>query len=281
MQDDWDSQRKAAGLISDQYGQDEGEKKAVQKRTFTRWINVFLKRCDPPLDVQDLFIDIQDGRILMALLEELSGCKLLYRFRSSSHRIFRLNNISKALAFLDDRHVKLLGIDATGIADGVPSVVLSLIWNVILHFQVKEVTRGLQRHLSSSLSSLSLSSYPSTGDLSLLPKNNDSYSCNTLPRKCKNTARESKYHSKAIMTLLQWVHRCTSKYGVDVHDFGKSWRSGLAFLAMIKSIKPDVVDLRVSLSKEPEENIRQAFMIAHHSLGVPPLLEPEGKRFLN
>lgn len=32
---------------------------------------------DPPIEVRDLFTDIQDGRILMALLEELSGCKLV------------------------------------------------------------------------------------------------------------------------------------------------------------------------------------------------------------
>lgn len=32
---------------------------------------------DPPVAVHDLFTDIQDGRILMALLEELSGCKLV------------------------------------------------------------------------------------------------------------------------------------------------------------------------------------------------------------
>lgn len=32
---------------------------------------------DPPVTVNDLFADIQDGRILMTLLEELSGCKLV------------------------------------------------------------------------------------------------------------------------------------------------------------------------------------------------------------
>lgn len=81
------------------------ERKAVQKRTFTRWMNLFLQRVrhisiqfytnvkllfflvikamfcyfqrDPPVEVHDLFIDFQDGRVLMALLEELSGCKLV------------------------------------------------------------------------------------------------------------------------------------------------------------------------------------------------------------
>ncbi|XP_044232204.1 uncharacterized protein clmnb [Thunnus albacares] len=267
----WDSQ----GVRDQHVQQSQDERKAVQKRTFTRWMNMFLQRCEPPVEAHDLFTDIQDGRILMSLLEELSGCKLLYRFRSSSHRNFRLNNISKVLAFLDDRHVKLLGIDASGIADGIPSVVFNLIWNIILHFQVKEVTGGLQRHLSSSLTSLSMSSYPSFSDLSPQPNDIGSYSSNTLPRKGGNAAREPKYHGKVIKTLLQWVQRCTSQFGVEVHDFGKSWRSGLAFLAMIKSINPALVDLRESLSREPRENIHQAFMIAHHSLDIPPLLEPE------
>ncbi|XP_032398732.1 uncharacterized protein clmnb isoform X2 [Etheostoma spectabile] len=211
----------------------------------------------------------------MALLEELSGCKLLHRFRSSPHRIFQLNNISKALAFLDDRHVKLLGIDASAIADGIPCVVLNLVWNMILHFQVKEVTGSLQKHLSSSLSSLSMSSYPSSSNLSPQPNDIGSYSCNTMPSKGRKAAREPKYHGKAIKTLLQWVQRCTSKFGVEMHDFGKSWRSGLAFLAMIKSINPALVDMKESLPREPREKIQLAFMIAHHSLDIPPLLEPE------
>lgn len=73
------------------------------------------------------------------------------------------------------------------------------------------------------------------------------------------------------------MHLSIPRFGVEVHDFGKSWRSGLAFLAMIKSINPALVDLRESLSREPRENIQQAFMIAHHSLNIPPLLEPDGK----
>ncbi|XP_004083858.2 spectrin beta chain, erythrocytic isoform X1 [Oryzias latipes] len=270
MPDSWDSQGKAAEGIRGPIGPQKDERKATQKRTFTRWINIFLQRHEASLEVGDLFDDIQDGKVLMVLLEELTGCKLFYRFRTPSHRIFKLNNISKALAFLDDRHVKLLGIDASSVADGVPSVVLSLIWNIILHFQVKKVTGRLQRRLSSSLSSLS-----SENDLQPSPDDGGCYSCNSLPRKSRKPEREPKYHGKTIRTLLQWVQKCTSKYGVDVHDFGRSWRSGLAFLALIKSINPDLVDLRESLSKPPEENLQQAFTVAHRSLDVPPLLEPE------
>ncbi|XP_062322879.1 uncharacterized protein clmnb isoform X1 [Osmerus eperlanus] len=248
-----------------------GEREAIQKRTFTRWINAHLEKF--PIKVEDLFTDIQDGRVLLALLEELSGCRLYHRFRPSSYRIFRLNNIAKALAFLDDRHVKLPSIDVVTIADGVPSAVLGLIWNIILFFQIKEVTSGLQKHLSSSLSSLPISCYPSPCDLS--PVTDDFNHSNTLPSKGRKAASNRQHHGKAIKTLLHWVHRRTSKFGVSVLDFGTSWSSGLAFLALVKSVAPGLVDLRNSLSRDHRDNVREAFMIAQSSLGIPTLLDPD------
>ncbi|XP_019497999.1 PREDICTED: calmin [Hipposideros armiger] len=100
---DWFQREELIGQISDIRVQNlQVERENVQKRTFTRWINLHLEKCNPPLEVKDLFVDIQDGKILMALLEVLSGRNLLHEYKSSSHRIFRLNNIAKALKFLED-----------------------------------------------------------------------------------------------------------------------------------------------------------------------------------
>jgi len=63
---------------------------------------------------------------------------------------------------------------------------------------------------------------------------------------------------------------------VAVQDFGKSWTSGLAFLAVIKSIDSSLVDMRKALLRSPRENLEEAFRIAHYSLGIARLLEPEG-----
>lgn len=41
------------------------------------FIRPVLSQCDPPLVVRDLLAEVQDGRVLMALLEQLSGCKLV------------------------------------------------------------------------------------------------------------------------------------------------------------------------------------------------------------
>ncbi|XP_036698057.1 calmin isoform X1 [Balaenoptera musculus] len=261
---DWFQREELIGQISDIRVQNlQVERENVQKRTFTRWINLHLEKCNPPLEVKDLFVDIQDGKILMALLEVLSGRNLLHEYKSSSHRIFRLNNIAKALKFLEDSNVKLVSIDAAEIADGNPSLVLGLIWNIILFFQIKELTGNLSRNSPSS----SLS--PGSGGT-------DSDSCfPPTPTAERSAVISVKDQRKAIRTLLTWVQRKTRKYGVAVQDFAGSWRSGLAFLAVIKAIDPSLVDMKLALEDSMRENLEKAFSIAHDALHIPRLLEPE------
>ncbi|XP_042646803.1 calmin isoform X4 [Tyto alba] len=199
----------------------------------------------------------------MALLEVLSGQKLMHEYKSSTHRIFRLNNIAKALKFLEDSNVKLVSIDAAEIADGNSSLVLGLIWNIILFFQIKELTGNLNRNSSSS----SLSSGPSG------PESDTSHP--STPSVERNMAITVKDQRKAIRALLVWVQRKTRKYGVAVQDFASSWRSGLAFLAVIKAIDSTLVDMKQALEKSSRENLEDAFSIAQNKLGVPRLLEPE------
>uniref|UniRef100_A0A673NMX2 Calponin-homology (CH) domain-containing protein n=1 Tax=Sinocyclocheilus rhinocerous TaxID=307959 RepID=A0A673NMX2_9TELE len=75
---DWFEREELIGQISDIRVQNlQVEREVVQKRTFTRWMNLHLEKCNPRMEVRDMFCDIQDGKILMALLEELSGCKLV------------------------------------------------------------------------------------------------------------------------------------------------------------------------------------------------------------
>ncbi|XP_054827336.1 calmin [Eublepharis macularius] len=261
---DWFQREEMIGQISDMRVQNlQVERENVQKRTFTRWINLHLEKCSPPLEVKDLFVDIKDGKILMALLEVLSGQNLLHEYKPSTHRIFRLNNIAKALKFLEDSNVKLVSIDAAEIADGNSSMVLGLIWNVILFFQIKELTGNLNRNSSSS----SLSSGPSGPD--------SDTSHPSTPNVERSMSVSVKDQRKAIKALLTWVQRKTRKYGVAVQDFTSSWRSGLAFLAIIKAIDSSLVDIKQALDKSSRENLEDAFTIAQDHLGIPRLLEPE------
>ena len=67
------------------------------------------------------------------------------------------------------------------------------------------------------------------------------------------------------------------KYGIEIKDFGPSWRDGFAFSAMINNIDDGLIDM----SKLPENpnrvNLENAFLTAETHLGIPKLLDPEGK----
>lgn len=76
--------------------------------------------------------------------------------------------------------------------------------------------------------------------------------------------------------LLLWCQRRTSGHpNVNVQDFTGSWRSGMAFSALIHYHRPDVIDIS---SLDPEDhinNLNRAFDVAESQLGVPRLLDAE------
>jgi len=51
------------------------EREAVQKKTFTKWVNSHLSRVG--FMISDLYMDLRDGKMLIKLLEVLSGEKLV------------------------------------------------------------------------------------------------------------------------------------------------------------------------------------------------------------
>lgn len=69
------------------------------------------------------------------------------------------------------------------------------------------------------------------------------------------------------------IHR---KYGLDIKDFGPSWRDGHAFNAIIHSINPGLVNMDELQYKTARDNLEDAFRKAEEHLGIPRLLDPEG-----
>lgn len=65
-------------------------------------------------------------------------------------------------------------------------------------------------------------------------------------------------------------------HGLEVKDFGASWRSGVAFQSVVYAIRPDLVDMEVVRRRSNRENLEEAFSIAENELGIPRLLDPEG-----
>ncbi|XP_072217830.1 utrophin isoform X2 [Leuresthes tenuis] len=120
------------------------EHDAVQKKTFTKWINAqFSKAGKTP--IKDMFSDLRDGRKLLDLLEGLTDA-VLTKERGST-RVHSLNNVNKVLQVLHQNNVDLVNIGGTDIVDGNHKLTLGLIWSIILHWQVKDIMKDIMSNL--------------------------------------------------------------------------------------------------------------------------------------
>ncbi|XP_048842774.1 spectrin beta chain, non-erythrocytic 1-like isoform X2 [Brienomyrus brachyistius] len=113
------------------------EREAVQKKTFTKWVNSHLGRVS--CRITDLYMDLRDGRMLIKLLEVLSG-ERLPKPTKGRMRIHCLENVDKALQFLKEQRVHLENMGSHDIVDGNHRLTLGLIWTIILRFQIQDIS---------------------------------------------------------------------------------------------------------------------------------------------
>ncbi|ESO92340.1 hypothetical protein LOTGIDRAFT_162645, partial [Lottia gigantea] len=128
---------------------DTDQRDAVQKKTFTKWVNKHLiKRSTQTVQftfmqhwrfsqtgrrIVDIFEDLKDGHNLISLLEVLAH-EVLPRERGHM-RFHKIQNVQIALDFLKFKGIRLVNIRSDEIVDGNPKLTLGLIWTIILHFQ--------------------------------------------------------------------------------------------------------------------------------------------------
>lgn len=245
----------------------QAEQEDTQKKTFTCWINSQLAKHTPPSVVSDLFADIKKGHVLLDLLEVLSG-QQLPRDKGSNTFQCRIN-IEHALTFLKNRSIKLINIHVADIVEGNPSIILGLIWTIILHFHIEKLAQTLSCHYNQpppevvSVADSSPTSTPST-------------------KKCSKAQAQARWQWSAKKALLQWAQeQCAGSESVSVTDFKSSWRNGMAFLAVIHALRPDLIDMDSMRHRSNKDNLKEAFRIAEHELKIPKLLEPEDVDVVN
>lgn len=119
----------------------------LQKKTFTKWINQHLSQRS--MEIDDLYHDLSDGVKLINLLEIIAGeqvCAYIYTSISRAYnkkpkmRIHMLENVGQALKFMtESKKIRLVNIGSSDIVDSQEKIILALIWNIILHFQVQTI----------------------------------------------------------------------------------------------------------------------------------------------
>ncbi|KAG7464539.1 hypothetical protein MATL_G00166650 [Megalops atlanticus] len=131
------NQSQYSNILEGRFKQLQDEREAVQKKTFTKWVNSHLGRVT--CRIGDLYTDLRDGRMLIRLLEVLSG-EQLPKPTKGRMRIHCLENVDKALQFLKEQKVHLENMGSHDIVDGNHRLTLGLIWTIILRFQIQDIS---------------------------------------------------------------------------------------------------------------------------------------------
>ncbi|ESP04924.1 hypothetical protein LOTGIDRAFT_109199 [Lottia gigantea] len=106
----------------------------IQQTTFINWLNEQLK--NRKILLSDLKEDIRDGVILIMLLEELANKSIINYVQGPQTQHEKLQNVGMALDVFSRDGVKVTNIGNTDIVRGNVKVILTLIWQLILRYQV-------------------------------------------------------------------------------------------------------------------------------------------------
>mmetsp|Transcript_20983 Transcript_20983/g.67589 ORF Transcript_20983/g.67589 Transcript_20983/m.67589 type:complete len:523 (-) Transcript_20983:970-2538(-) len=116
------------------------------RRLFTNFVNAKLSERDDVPPITDIFEDLRDGRLLYALLEELSGQSLASLGRPTQKgkhgkpltRIDHVANLSISFRYIKQT-TKIVGIGPGDVADGNEVLILGLLWSIIVFFAAKDL----------------------------------------------------------------------------------------------------------------------------------------------
>ncbi|ELK33681.1 Spectrin beta chain, brain 3 [Myotis davidii] len=223
------------------------EREAVQKKTFTKWVNSHLARVG--CHIGDLYADLRDGFVLTRLLEVLSG-EQLPRPTRGRMRIHSLENVDKALQFLKEQRVHLENVGSHDIVDGNHRLTLGLVWTIILRFQIQVIKIETEdnRETRSAKDALLLwcqmktAGYPEVNIQNFTTSWRDGLAFNAL------------------------IHR---------HRYRLVFGNPALPSPCLTFLRPDLVDFSKLTKSNTNYNLQRAFRTAEQHLGLARLLDPE------
>ncbi|XP_043313635.1 dystrophin isoform X3 [Cervus canadensis] len=261
------------------------EREDVQKKTFTKWINAQFSKFGKQ-HIENLFSDLQDGRRLLDLLEGLTGQKLPKE--KGSTRVHALNNVNKALQVLQKNNVDLVNIGSSDIVDGNHKLTLGLIWNIILHWQVKNVMKNIMAGLQQTNSEKILLSwvrqstrnYPQVNVINFTTSWSDGLALNALIHShrpdlfdwnsvvCQQSATQRLEHAFNVAKYQLGIEKL-----LDPEDVATTYpdkKSILMYVTSLFQVLPQQVSLEaiqeVEMLPRPSKVTREEHFQLHHQM---------------
>eukprot|EP01059_Diplonema_ambulator_P005367 TRINITY_DN15101_c0_g1_i1.p1 TRINITY_DN15101_c0_g1~~TRINITY_DN15101_c0_g1_i1.p1 ORF type:complete len:626 (+),score=277.44 TRINITY_DN15101_c0_g1_i1:32-1879(+) len=108
----------------------------VQRRSFTKWINVQLRKADHEEEVKDLAEDLKTGIVLLKVLASTTGKEVPPHNKVCKSEIHRVSNLGIVIDMFQDAKIKLIGIGPQDLADGNLRAALATVWAIIYAQQI-------------------------------------------------------------------------------------------------------------------------------------------------
>ncbi|CEF64633.1 Spectrin beta chain, erythrocytic [Strongyloides ratti] len=257
------------------------ERISKQKKTYTRWVNNVLQDCKSNHRVRELYDDLRNGIILSDIVYAFTGVKLKTSIPLSvDDKAVMSSNLSLVLEAMRNDGVDLVNNNIGDIIDGKPKIILGLIWQMILHYDIR---RSIQYHQElsysdpdqsfSSFENGSVKSYKSSPTSKI--KNVVMSPINSL-KKRKEKKKKTIERGQCNKIILTWLEKeICIPYGIKITNFSSDWKDGVAFMALIHRFCPSLVDMDTVKVSPPHVNISEAFRYASECLNIKNILEVE------
>ena len=242
------------------------------------------------MEVTDIFTELSDGKILLKLLEILSGSSM-GQPSNGRLRLHKMENVNRCLHFIN-QHIKLESIGSEDIIDGNQKLILGLIWSIIqlFHFTIADDEVDYSRSRAPTMEAngnaeqsidQNSSDHDNNSDefemVDPLEPGQEDFHSQTTKQDDHEPSMEKKRSIKELKdALLSWCQKRTINYkNIKITNFTKSWRDGMAFNALIHSYKSNLIDYDSLNPDNHIENLNNAFKVAHEHLNISPLLDAE------
>ncbi|KAL5468759.1 hypothetical protein EMCRGX_G029873 [Ephydatia muelleri] len=123
----------------------EDSRRNIQEATFTNWANACFRIGSKTSKkrVQNLQTDLQDGTVLAELLENISLKSVGPHNKNPTIRAAKVENLGTCFRFLEKEKIKVGNIGPGDVHGGNLKLILSLIWTLIRHYQIRSSGRDV------------------------------------------------------------------------------------------------------------------------------------------
>ncbi|MES1907429.1 MAG: hypothetical protein MHM6MM_000547 [Cercozoa sp. M6MM] len=248
-----------------------------QLRAFSGWLNLLLADTDMTVSAETLPQDLRNGVVLAYVVGKLLG-KSLNASMKPRNKFQEIETLQSALHAIEKAtKMPLINIDATTIRQGSVKLVLGLVWQIVLKFQVEQASQST----TNCSVEAGASPAPMDEDNPFAESTNTSLNRDRAPQK---SALETGMEAR-LQAMGHWARRQTQQHHVPVqlsenNDVIADLQRGRLLPALVASFGDEearelLMPFVINDDLSSIERISAALQVAEQRFGIPQLLDAE------